>query len=462
MAKQEFDVAVLGGGPGGYAAALRAAMRGARVCCIEKGCLGGCCLNVGCIPTKAMLHASGLLWEVSEAGQLGLLCERPRVDGAAFMARVGKVVANLRKGVELLLKARKVTVFRGRGRLVLADTVAIQTDGGTEQVKAKSIIIATGSRPIRPTFLPWGGGRAMTTDDAAGATELPESVLIVGGGVIGCEFATIYSELGIPTTVVEMLDRLVATLDEEASEAVAKSLRKRGVSIFTDSKITGTMAGPSGLTAQLENGQTVQAACALAAVGRAPNVEDIGLETVGVELEGKVIRVDDRCRTSVPNIYAAGDAAETRQHAHLATRMGIIAADNATGYDARDARTVVPVGAYTHPEVAAVGLSELQARSAHPAVKVSRFPYSASGMAQACGATEGLVKIIGDSKLAEIYGAVVIGRHAADIIQEIVLAMRNELTVRELADTIHAHPTFIEAVHEAADAWLGLPLHGGG
>jgi dihydrolipoamide dehydrogenase len=332
---------------------------------------------------------------------------------------------------------------------------------GAQPIKAKSIIIATGSRPARPGFLPFDSGRVWTTDEATTAKTLPESVLIIGGGVIGCEFATVYAELGIPTTVVEMLDRLVANVDEDAAKAIHKSLEQRGAKVRTKARIVGMKATKSGVAAELEGGEKIQAALALAAVGRLPNVEDIGLETVGVKRDGNIIKVDDRCRTNIEGIYAIGDCAEMRQYAHLASRMGVVAADNATGHAARDPRTVVPVGIYTHPEVAAVGLSETEAATSGKKVRVARFFYQASGMARAYGETEGQVKLIADETLGEVLGGVVIGQHATDVIQVIALAMRNELTVDELAETIHPHPTFVEGVMEAAESWLGYPIHAG-
>ncbi len=451
-----YDVVVLGGGPGGYTAALRAAMRGAKVCCIEADKLGGTCLNVGCIPTKAMLHASEIYHNISCASQFGFSNARADVDGRAYMSRVAKVVAGLRKGAEGLLKARKVDVIRGLGRLIAADTIAVRTDTGTEQVKGGAIIIATGSSPARPDFLPWDSPRIMTTNEATTAEGLPESVIIIGGGVIGCEFATVYSELGVPTTVIEMLDRMVANLDPEASKIIARSLKKRGATVLTGCRIVGVKAGDSWVSVELEDGKTIESAGAIAAVGRRANIENIGLEEVGVELDnGGVIRVDDRCRTNVEGIYAVGDAAEVRQYAHLAARMGVIAADNATGHDARDDRTVVPAGVYTHPEVAAVGLTEEKGEN----IRVVVFPLRASGMAHAYGEIDGQVKIIAEAQTGKVLGGLVIGPHATDVIGEIALAIRRGLTVEDVAGTIHAHPTFAEAVGEAADAWLGLSLN---
>jgi len=457
---KSYDVAVLGGGPAGYVAALRAALRGAKTCCIEMGKLGGVCLNVGCIPTKAMLHASQVYEHIRQAGEYGFAAEAPPpVDGPAFMRRARDVADGLCKGVAVLLKKRGVEVIRGRGRLTGRNTLAVETGDGAEEVRAGAIILATGARPAKPGFAPWDADRVWTTDDATTAERLPESVLIVGGGVIGCEFATIYAELGIPTTVVEMLDRLLPTLDEDASKAVRASLKKRRVTILTGATIVSMKATKKQVTAELESGKTIEAGRALVAVGRVPNVEGLGLEDVGVELEGGIIRVDAACRTSVDGIWAVGDCAAAIQYAHLASRMGTVAADNATGHPARESMTVVPQVVYTHPEIATVGLTEAEARRTGREVRVARFPFQASGMARAYGQTQGEVKLIAETGDGEILGASVIGAHASDVIQEVALAMTGELTVEEIAGTIHPHPTFAEAIHEAAELWLGLPVH---
>lgn len=457
MSEATYDVAVLGGGPGGYAAALRSAVRGAKTCCVEANEIGGTCLNVGCISTKAMLHASELMYHMRHASQLGLACERVQVDGPAFCARVKKVVSTLTGGVEMLLKARKVDVLRARGRLTAPDTIALQGDQGPATVRAKAIILATGSRPAMPSFVPQAEN-VLTTDDALCATDLPASILIIGGGVIGCEFATVYAELGIPTTVVEALDRLVAVLDEDASAAVARSLKKRGAEVLTGATITSLTSHARGVSAQLAGGRKLQAAAALVAVGREPNADDIGLEELGVEMRGRLVRVDDRCRTNILGLYAVGDLAESRQYAHLAVRMGLVAADNATGHHTSDPRDVVPVGLYTHPEIAAVGASEAQALEAHPDARVAKFPMTASGLANAHAQIEGMVKLIARTD-GTILGGLVIGSHATDVIQEVAVAMRHGLKIEDIARTVHAHPTFVEAVGEAAELWLGLPLH---
>ena len=307
-------------------------------------------------------------------------------------------------------------------------------------------------------MFPWGE-RVFTTDEATRANSLPASVIIVGGGVIGSEFATVYSELGIRTAVVEMLDELLKGFDADAVRAVSRSLKARGVEIVTGQKIETMESGAAGVRVALADGRTLEADAALVAVGRRGNIEGIGLDAAGVATAGGLITVDDRCRTNVEGIYAVGDAAVSLQYAHLATRMGLVAADNATGHEASDDRAIVPIGVYTHPEIASVGLTEAKARAACPQVRVAKFPYLASGMAQAYGQTEGLVKLLGDPATGRLLGALVIGQHATDAIQELTLAMRQGVTIDHLAETIHPHPTFVEAVGEAAEAWMGLPLH---
>ncbi len=454
-----YDVAILGGGPGGYTAALRAALRGASACIIEAGELGGTCLNVGCIPTKAMLHASELAFTAGKAGPMGVSVGSVSVDGRAFMSRTAKVVAQLRKGLTGLIKARKIDVISGRGRLTGADTLEVSGEDGRRIISAKSIILATGSRPAIPAFAPWDSPRVMTTDHAAAAESLPDSVIIVGGGVIGCEFATVYAECGIETHIIEMLPTLLQGVDADAVKIVTRSLKKRGVHIHTSAEITAMSADDDSVTAILADGQSITAAAALVAVGRVANIEDLSLETLGVAMIDGIVAVDEQCRTNVGGLYAVGDMAEGRQYAHLAARMGVVAADNAVGHDAADDRTVVPECIYTHPEVASVGLSEARAAELFKGAKVQTFPLSASGMAQAFGQVDGLVKLIADADTGDILGGLVVGPHATDVIATVATAMRNRITVQQLAGTIHAHPTFAESVGEAAEAWLDLPIH---
>jgi len=453
-----YDVAVLGGGPGGCAAALRAAARGAKTCLIEARLVGGTCLNVGCIPTKAMLHGAQLAWRSAAAGSMGLAGEGLRVDGPAFMKRTASVVGIVRKGLEGLLKGRQVDVIAGRGRLTGPGQLSLTGPDGRTAISAGAVIIATGSRPARPGFAPWGSPRVMTTDEATTAGDLPGSVLIVGGGVIGCEFATLYAELGVRTHLVEALPGLLGNIDPDAARIVARSLRRRKVKVTTSAEIVAMSADEEGVSAELADGTHIGAEVALVAVGREPNVEDIGLESVGIELTDGIIPVDEHCRTAVEGVYAVGDVAERMQYAHLAARMGVVAADNATGHEHSDDRAVVPECIYTHPEVAAVGLRKVRLATAAGKVRTAMFPLQASGMARACGQTDGLVKLFGHAETGEVLGGVVVAPRATDMIAEIALAARCGLKVEDLAETIHAHPSFCESVRSAAESWLGLGI----
>jgi dihydrolipoamide dehydrogenase len=456
---KEYDLAIIGGGPGGEAAAARALALGLRTCVIEAGRMGGVCLNVGCIPTKAMLYASDLFTHVRDARKFGISLADASVDGPAFMKRVRDVVDTIVGALERRYESSAADLLRGRARLTGRDTIHVDlSDGGSEQIKARSIILATGSSPARPGVFPWESPRVMTTDEIVLAETLPESLLIVGGGVIGCEFATVFAELGIPVTLVEMLDRLTAPLDEDASKLVHRSLRRLRVDVKLRTRIASMSADASGVSARTEDGQTLTAAAALIAVGRKANIDNLGLEVAGVATKDGIIPVDDCCRTSAANIYAVGDVAERRQYAHLASRMGVVAAENAAGLDSRDDRTVVPVGMFTHPEVATVGASEAEVRAAgaDPGAPglAAVVQYRATGIAWAYDRTDGIVKIVADPAGGRILGAVVVGYHAADVVQEIALAMRHSLTVAQVAETVHAHPTFCEGVMLAAEQWL--------
>jgi len=449
-----YDAAILGAGPGGISAAMRVARRGGTACIIESGHAGGACLNVGCIPTKAMLAGSGLCRRIATCDRFGLGASPPTVDPEAFMQRVGAVVADLRERTgKTLASNKRIALLPGRGRLTDANTLTVRTDEGEARVSARCIIIATGSRPVRPAFFPVDSDCAITSDQATTAADLPRSALIVGGGVIGCEFATVYSELGIRTCVVEMMDRLLPELDKDASAAVSNSLAARGVEVLTARRIASIAPDGDGASAELDDGRKIQVHRVLVAVGRQANIDRIGLEELGVEIADGTITVDSRCRTNIENIYAVGDAAEARQYAHLADRMGLVAADNAMGYDLSDDRVVVPVGAYTHPEIASVGLNLAQAREQFGSARVFRYSCKNSSMATVCQQTEGQVKLIADAESGTIYGALWIGPRATDTIVEIALAMRNGLTLEHIHHTIHPHPTFQEAASAIAAAW---------
>ena len=461
MPESSFDLIVLGAGPGGYVCAFRAAQLGLRVALVEKrATLGGTCLNVGCIPTKAMLHTSEIFDHMRRGEEYGLATGgTPSADFVKIMARTRTVVGQLTGGVSQLLKARKVDVLSGSGKLLGGGKIEVTAaDGKVQQISAENIIIATGSAPARPKMFPFDGRHVVTTDEATTNDYLPDEIIIVGGGIIGCEFATVYSELGRKVTIVEMLDALCATLDKDVGREITRSLKKRGVTIMTSTKITEMTVNADKVTAKIDSGN-VAAGMALIAVGRVPQIAGLGLEAAGVALDGKLIKVDTRCRTNVAGVYAIGDCATPLQFAHVASRMGNVAAANACGHASADDLKVVPSGIYTHPEVAMVGLSEEQARQCGAEIKVAKFPLTASGMARAYGEMAGQVKLIAVAKTGEILGALVVGQHATDVIHEVSTAMRHELTVDELAEAIHAHPTFSENIGEVAELWIGKPVH---
>lgn len=450
-----FDLAVLGGGPGGYAAALRAAQRGARVALVEQTALGGTCLRTGCIPTKAMLAASALCRQSSRAAEFGLSGPPLVPHGPAFMARVARTIGILDKGLANLMRTRGVKVIVGRGRLAGPNALLVETADGATRVEARSVVLATGARPVRPGLFPWSDPRIQTHEEATTATDLPPSVIIVGGGVIGCELATVYSELGIPTTIVERLPRLLPGWEEDVAQAVTRSLARRGVSVLVGKMVAEVTCSDLAISCLLDHGPLIEAARVIVAVGRIPNLEGLGFEGAGVRVAEGLIPVDAACRTNVPNVYAVGDVAEKRHFAHLAQRMGIVAADCAAGFPTEDDRTIVPVGIYTHPEVASVGAT---LENAGEGARVASFPYLASGLGRACGETDGWARLVG-AQDGRLLGATIVGPHATELIQEMALALRHRLRVADVAATIHAHPTFSEALHEAAESWLGLPLH---
>jgi len=449
-----FDVAVLGAGPGGCAAAMQAARRGARTCLIERDLLGGVCLNAGCIPTKAMLAGSKQAWRMAHPGPFGIDAAIPSIDGRAFMRRVRHVVRELRSAEERRLRSqRNLEIIYGAGCFTAPDALLVRRDGSRRVLQAERIIIATGARPIVPSFAPPDSPKVMTYSKALNMDDLPPSVLIIGGGVLGCELATIYSELGVKTTLLEQMERLLPDFDPEASQAAARSLALRGVEVSTGG-VVEVRSEKDGATAVLSEGRSISAHCALLAVGRQANTDEIALEAAGVKTAEGIIPVDQRCRTNVPHIFAVGDVAEKRQYAHLAERMGFIAAENATGHDAADDRRIVPLGVYTHPQIGSVGLNEQQARRRFGSLRVLRHRYRHSAMAVAGDETEGLVKLLVEKETGQPLGALWIGPAATDMIHEVALAMRNGLSLEQIGQTIHAHPTFQEALQAAVEPWI--------
>jgi dihydrolipoamide dehydrogenase len=492
MAEQSaFDVVIVGGGPGGYPAAIRAAQYGLRVALIEKERPGGVCLNWGCIPTKAMLRSADVFETMQHSADFGVLADNVRLDYSAVLKRKDTIVKGLTDGVGQLLKANGVTVYAGHARFTaptLIDIVGIgksplgaggplynaPSDGvgqPTARVAAKNIIIATGSTPAQ---LPIPGADlpgVINSDGAFLLKDVPKHIVIVGGGAVGTEWATLFSAFGSEVTLVELLPNLLPVEDEDMGRTLARSFQKRGIKVLTGSTVTkieegGTKKSPT-LRVSItdkdgKNEQAVAADSVLIGVSRRPNTIDLNLEATGVQTDKRgYVNVDDQMRTNVPNVFSIGDVVGKILLAHVATHQGLVAAGVIAGHDERMDYKAVPAATFTHPEVSSVGLSEARAREAGHDVVVGKFPFAALGRAQTFGNTDGLVKIVADKKYGEVLGLHIIGPSASDLIPEGVLALQLEATLEDIANTIHAHPTLGEGSMEAALVALGLPVHVG-
>ena len=464
MADNSFDVVVIGAGPGGYVAALRAAQLGMKVACVEADKLGGVCNNWGCIPTKAMLESAHFAARMGDLAEFGIKVGNVELDIATAAKRAKKVAEQGAKGVAYLFKKNGIEHVKGWGRLAGKGKVAVKGDGGERVLEAKNVIIATGSRAKDLPILKFDGDRVWSSDNAVFPSAMPESLAVIGAGAVGMEFADVYASFGAKVTVIEALDRVLPNEDEESSAAVTRSFKKRGIEVLTGARLEKASVGKQGvkLMVQAKNGkaQTLDVERVLVAVGRAPIVDDIGLETAGVRVERGFIVVDAQMRTNVPGIYAIGDVARPPLLAHKAMHEGVAAAEAIAGdphagvdYDN------IPSVTYCHPEVASVGLTEAAARARGLDIEVGTFPFSANGRARTAGDTEGFVKIIRDKRYGEVLGAHIVGAHASELIGEFVVGRRLETTVEELDRAMHPHPTLSEAIAEAALATLGRVMH---
>jgi dihydrolipoamide dehydrogenase len=455
------DVAVLGGGPGGYPAAIRAAQLGARVVCIDREPeLGGTCLRVGCIPTKAWVQTAFLLKEAEESfAKLGIRAGEPTLDFPQANEWKAGVVKQLTSGVASLFKANGVEWVRGVGRFKDAGTIAVE---GAEDVTFQSAIVATGSSPIFPPIQGIDSSLCVDSTGLLNQTEVPRRLAILGGGVIGCEFASILNRFGSEVTVIEMLPRLLPMEDEDASAELAKQFGRRGIALHLGKQCTRVEQRDGQLTVHFGEGDTVEADLMLVSVGRAPNVDGIGLEELGVEFDRRTgIAADEHRRTTVPHIYATGDVAGYWQLAHTAFREGEVAAENALGHEAVVDNRGVPRPIYTDPEIASVGLTELEAREQYgdDSIAVGVCPWVANGRALMQNATVGWVKSIHETHYGELLGVVMVGPHVTDLVEAGVVALDAESTVETVADGMAAHPTLAEAIKEAGLVALGRPIH---
>jgi dihydrolipoamide dehydrogenase len=462
----DFDIVVLGAGPAGYVAAIRAAQLGYRTACIEADRLGGVCLNWGCIPTKALLESAALLHRLAEAAKFGVEVGSVKPNLAVAVRRSREVADRLQKGVGFLFKKNRVDHVRGRGRLLDARTVEVVDDQGAPQrLRARHVILATGSRPRDLPVVPIDHETVWDSTDAMLAEAVPPRLAVVGAGAIGCEFADVYQAFGAKVTMIEALDRVLPLEDRDVSAVVERTFRRRGMEILTGATVERAEIGRDGARLHVRTAEgaskTIEADRVLSAVGRVPNVENLGLESVGVvRTERGFVQVDRRLRTNVEGVYAIGDLAGPPLLAHKGSHEGIacveaIHGDPHAGVDYGN----IPNCTYCHPEVASVGLTEEQARAQGYDVDVGIFPWTANGRALTGGETEGFVKIVRDKRYSEILGAHLVGPHVTELVAEFVVARHLESTVEELERAMHPHPTLSEAVAEAALAALGQPLH---
>ena len=453
------DVAVLGGGPGGYTAAIRAAQLGAKTVCVEKeDRLGGTCLRVGCIPTKAWVQTAFALKEAEETfAKLGVKVGAPELDFAAANEWKDAVVGQLTNGVAGLFKANGVEWVKGTGSFKDANTLAVE---GGEDVTFKSAIIATGSYALRPPIDGIDSERCVDSTSLLAKTEVPKRIVILGGGIIGCEFASILQRFGSEVTIVEMLPSLIPAEDEDAAKELGKQFGKRGIAVHLESQCDRIEDTGEGLTVHFA-GQTVECDLMLVATGRGPGTQDIGLEALGVDFDPKKgIAADEHRRTTVPHVYAVGDCAGYWQLAHTAFREGEVAAENATGHEAVVDNRAVPRPIYTDPEIAGVGLTEAEAREQYgDDVETGTFPWVANARAVMQNETIGWVKSIHESRYGELLGVVMVGPHVTDLIEAGVVAIDAEATVETVADGMTAHPTLSEGVKEAGLVALGRAIH---
>ena len=456
-----YDVGIIGGGPGGYVAAIKAAQLGGTVCLIEKGEWGGTCLNRGCIPTKTLFAVANLATQVQEASAFGVQVNgEATIDYTQVLNHKTSVIQQLEGGITKLLKANKVNVLKGTAALTNRNTIIVnKPDRTTEQLYAKNIVIATGSEPAGPPVFEIDEDQVLTTTGILNLTELPESLLIVGGGVSGCEFASIFNALGCRVTLLELLPTILATEDTQVLRHIQLFMKRKGITIHTNAKLTHVKKLDEHVTAVLESGEEFTAEKMLVSVGRHYNTARIGLEKVGVRTEGGKIVVDTQMRTNVPSIYSVGDVASRYLLAHVASAEGKVAAENCLGGSVEMDYQVIPWCVFTLPEIGHAGMTEEEATAEGYDVKIGRFSYAANGKALGLRETDGFVKIVADTESGDILGVHIVGAHASTLIHEAAIAVRLGATARDMAHTIHAHPTLSEMLMESAEAVEGKAIH---
>jgi dihydrolipoamide dehydrogenase len=452
-------ILIIGGGVAGYPAAIRASRMGAEVTLIEKDAIGGTCLNWGCIPTKALLQSASVVRTMRSAAHFGIRCHGYDVDFGAVMSRKNAVVSRLTRGVGALLKARKINVVQGTASFLDSKTVQVNETG--EKIRSDAILIATGSKPGRIRVEGIDGPDVMDSNQVLGMTTLPASVVVIGGGVIGVEFAQFLAAMGTRVTILELMPGLVPGVDRELASLLEKRTVMSGIEVITGAAVKGiTRSGTENVVTYTAEDKTATAAAdkVIVTVGRRPDFAFLDVDRIGLRHENGAIVVDEHMQTNIPGIYAAGDVVGGIMLAHLASAEGECAVQNILGTREAMSYKAVPCCIYTSPEVASVGLTEEQARQSH-AIRVGRFPFRANGKAVILNDLEGMVKIISDDATDEVLGVQIIGPHATDLIAEAVLGIRKKMTSGDFARTIHAHPTLSEAIMEAAMSLTGGAVH---
>lgn len=458
MENEKFDLVVMGAGPGGYPAAIRAAQMGLKVALVDPNDMGGTCLNRGCIPSKALISGAEVYHKIKEASKFGITVGELSFDYEKMVERKDGVVTKIRKGLEGLIKANGITVFRGYASFLSRNEIQISGDTKVT-LWADKVIVATGSEPRTiPTF-PFDGKKILDSTALLTMKKLPASIAIIGGGVIGCEFASLYNLLGVKVTILEMMPTILPMEGQAITTFMTKNFKAKGIDIIAGAAVKSVKAWEEGVTVELE-GNSVQADICLVAVGRVMNTSKIGLDKAGVNTDDKGnVPTNDKMETNVPGIYAIGDIASKWWLAHVATHQGMIAASNAAGVEAHMHYNAVPSVIFTHPEIASCGLSLEEALKQGYDAAVGAFPFQALGKAQATLETEGFAQIVKDKKTEQILGAQVIGYDASNLIAEMAVAIANELTIECITETIHAHPTVAESWMEAALVAFETPLH---
>ncbi|HEY2954110.1 MAG TPA: dihydrolipoyl dehydrogenase [Candidatus Eisenbacteria bacterium] len=458
---RHFQLVVIGTGPGGYVAAIRAAQLGLKTAVVEKDELGGTCLNWGCIPTKSWIMTAHLFEQIRRAKEFGIDVGEPRVNWPVLVERKNKVVKQLTGGVKTLLSGRGVEIVKGAARLTSPNRIAVSGATGTVELAGDSVMIATGAEATLPPGFRLDGERVITSQEALALSKQPKRIAILGGGVVGTEFACFFAAIGTEVTLIEMLPRLVPAEDDEIAAALEREMKKQKIAIHLGTRVEGMKDGEGGsITLALAGGGSVTVDTVLVATGRRPHSSDLGLESLGVARgdRGKIV-VNDRLQTSVRGVYAIGDVTDIRQLAHFASAQGKAAAEVIAGHPAQTNWRAVPAATFTSPEIASVGLTEREARAGGRELKIGRFPFRAHGRNIADGETAGFVKIIADAGTGQLLGAHILGAKASELIHECSLAIAADLDASALAQAIHAHPTMSEAIGEAAEDTEGMAIH---